>query len=237
MSGRGRVDGAAAYVLHSHPYSESSLILEIFAREQGRLALLARGARRPRSALRGVLLAFQPLTLSWFGLGEVKTLAGAEWRGGLPLLSGRCLMLGYYLNELLLRLLPREDAHPRLFDAYGAALAELACGIEAAGLRRFERVLLRELGYGLRLDRTVSEQPVRPAGRYAVLPDRGVVPLADDDDRPAYRGETLLAIEHDDYRDAQTLAEAKKVMRTLISYRLGGEGLKSRQVFIDLMEL
>ena len=227
----------AAFVLHTHPYSETSLILEVFAREHGRLAVLARGARRPRSALRGVLLAFQPLSLSWFGGGEVKTLAAAEWRGGLPLLTGRCLLLGYYLNELLLRLLPREDAHPRLFDAYGAALAELAVGIDAAGLRRFERALLRELGYGLKLDKTVDGRPVRADGRYHVLHDRGVIESLPHSEQPAVCGQTLLNIERDDYHDARTLAEAKIVMRGLLAHRLGGQPLQSRRVFIDLMEL
>ncbi len=125
MSGK-RVDGQAAYVLHLHPYSETSLVVDVFTREHGRVPLLARGARRPRSAMRGLLMSFQPLELGWFGGGEVKTLARAEWLGGMPLLGGRCLLLGYYLNELLLKMLPREDAHVALFDAYAAALRALA---------------------------------------------------------------------------------------------------------------
>ena len=95
---KGRIDGQKAFVLHAHPYSETSLIVDVFSREQGRLPLLARGARRPRSVLRGNLMAFAPLELGWFGTGEVKTLAKAEWLGGISLLSGRCLLLGYYLN-------------------------------------------------------------------------------------------------------------------------------------------
>jgi hypothetical protein len=106
-----RVDGQAAWVLHLHPYSETSLVVDVFSRDHGRVPLLARGARRPRSAMRGMLMSFQPLELGWFGGGEVKTLAKAEWLGGMPLLGGRCLLLGYYLNELLLKMLPREDAH------------------------------------------------------------------------------------------------------------------------------
>ena len=128
MSGRQRVDGQAAYILHSYAYSETSLILDVFARDYGRLPLLARGARRPRSALRGVLQAFQPLELGWFGAGEVRTLARAEWLGSMPLLGGTALMLGYYLNELLMKLLPREDAHSALFEAYAGTLRGLAQG-------------------------------------------------------------------------------------------------------------
>ena len=131
----------------------ASLIADVFSRDYGRLPLLARGARRPKSALRGLLIGFQPLELGWFGAGEVKTLAKAEWLGGIPLLAGRCLLLGYYLNELLISLLAREDAHPILFDSYVSALQALAHGAEdAPELRKFEVRLLRELGYGLRLE-------------------------------------------------------------------------------------
>lgn len=125
MNAKARIDRQQAYVLHSYPYSETSLIVDIFSRDHGRLPLLARGARRPRAALRGVLQAFQPLELAWFGSGEVRTLAKAEWQGGLPLLSGKALLLGFYLNELLLKLLPRDDAHEQLFDSYTLALQQL----------------------------------------------------------------------------------------------------------------
>jgi len=236
---RQRVDGAQAFLLHAHPYSETSLILDVFSRSHGRLALLARGARRPRSALRGVLLAFQPLELGWFGAGEVKTLARAEWAGGMPLLGGKCLLLGYYLNELLLKLLPREDAHPSLFDAYRAALSALARGAsEAAELRRFETALLRELGYGLSLDREAdSGAEIRPDGRYVVLVERGVVPARGDEGLPAYLGKTLLDMAADEYEDPRTLAESKLLMRQLIAHTLGGQMLQSRRVFIELQDM
>jgi DNA repair protein RecO (recombination protein O) len=236
---RQRVDGAEAFLLHAHPYSETSLILDVFSRSHGRLALLARGARRPRSALRGVLLSFQPLELGWFGGGEVKTLARAEWRGGIPLLGGKCLMLGYYLNELLLKLLPREDAHPTLFDAYGLALSALARGAsEAAELRRFETVLLREMGYGLVLDREAdSGEAVLPEGRYVVLVERGVVAARGDEGIPTYVGKTLLDMVADDYTDPRTLAESKQLMRQLMAHSLGGQMLQSRRVFIELQDM
>jgi DNA repair protein RecO (recombination protein O) len=239
MSGKQRIDGAAAFLLHAHPYSETSLILDVFARDHGRLALMARGARRPRSALRGVLLTFQPLELSWFGGGEVKTLAKAEWLGGLPLLAGKSLLLGYYLNELLLRLLPREDAHPALYAAYGAALAALARGAtEAAELRRFEKTLLRELGYGPILDRQVgSGEPVRPDGRYLYLVERGAVEATGAEGGPTVAGKTLLDMAADDYSDPRTLAESKQIMRQLIAHYLGGQPLQSRRVFVELQEL
>ena len=126
MSSKQRIDGVQGYLLHTYPYSETSLILDVFSRDHGRLPLLARGARRPRSARRGVLLGFQRLELGWFGGGEVKTLTKAEWFGGTPLLKGRCLLLGYYLNELLLTLLARDDPHPHLFDIYSRVVQIIA---------------------------------------------------------------------------------------------------------------
>lgn len=238
MSGKQRIDDAAAFLLHAHPYSESSLILDVFARDHGRLALLARGARRPRSALRGTLIGFQPLELGWFGGGEVKTLAKAEWRGGLAFLNGKSLLLGYYLNELLLKLLPREDAHPALFDAYADALGALARGAtEAAELRRFEKALLRELGYGLSLDRVAdSNEPVRAEGRYLYLIERGAVD-AEGDEPAALYGKTLLDLAADDYSDPRTLAESKILMRQLVAHYLGGQPLQSRRVFVELQDL
>ena len=136
-------------MLHATAWRETSLVIQAFSREHGCLALVAKGAKRPYSALRPVLSAFQPLTLSWSGAGEVKTLTRAEVAGVRPLV-GAALMSAWYMNELLLRLLPREDAHPTLFDAYDTALQQLAGGSRAAGaLRRFEWILLRETGYGL----------------------------------------------------------------------------------------
>jgi DNA repair protein RecO (recombination protein O) len=236
---RQRIDGAAAFLLHAHPYSETSLVLDVFSRDHGRLAVLARGARRPRSALRGVLLSFQPLELGWFGSGEVKTLAKAEWVGGLPLLQGKSLLLGYYLNELLLKLLPREDAHAALYDAYADALAALSHGAtETAELRRFEKALLRELGYGLALDRLAdSGEPVRPEGQYEYQMERGVVAAGGVSPRLTFSGKTLLDLAADDYHDPRTLAESKLLMRQLMSYYLGNQTLQSRRVFVELQEL
>src|SRR5574343_1864623 len=126
MNPRGKVDAQPAYVLHTLPFRETSLIVEVFTRDDGRIALLARGARRPRAAIRGLMMGFQPLEIGWSGKGDVLTLMKAEWQGGQPLLGGEALFCGYYLNELLIHLLPREDAHPLLFARYGALLAHLA---------------------------------------------------------------------------------------------------------------
>ncbi len=240
MNARQRVDGQQAWILHSYPYSETSLILDVFSRERGRLPLMARGARRPRSALRGVLQAFQPLELGWFGGGEVRTLARAEWQGGMPLLAGRALLLGYYVNELLLKLLAREDAHPALFDAYAASLHRLALGqADEAHLRLFEKTLLRELGYGLALERdALSGEPVQAQRRYQYLIERGpVLAAADAEPRSCVYGKTLLDLARDDCSDGQTLAESKNLMRMLLNHHLAGAPLQSRRVFIELQEL
>jgi len=243
-----RVDGQAAYVLHLHPYSETSLVVDVFTRDHGRVPLLARGARRPRSAMRGMLMSFQPLELGWFGGGEVKTLARVEWLGGMPLLGGRCLLLGYYLNELLLKMLPREDAHTALFDAYAAALRALAAGgADAPELRRFEKTLLKELGYGLTLDvDTETRLPVVAEGEYIYLIERGPVARArvsredsprDDGEAPSLCGKTLLDMAADDYSDPRTRLESRQLMRQLIAHHMGGKPLQSRRVFMELQEL
>lgn len=239
-AGRARVEAQSAFVLHSHPFRETSLLVEIFSRNFGRMALVARGARRPRSALRGVLLAFQPLQLEWFGRGEVRTLAKAEWQGGQPLLSGRLLLCGYYVNELLLRLLPREDSHPALFEAYAELLRQLGSGEpEAAHLRRFEQVLLRELGYAPTLDREAdSARPVEADKCYSYLLERGPVEALDAaGSQLLFTGRALLAMAAGDYSDAQTLQQSKTLMRVLINHYLGGQDLNSRRVFLELQEL
>jgi len=164
---RQRVLDAAGYVLHASPWRETSLVVQAFTRDHGQLALVAKGAKRPASALRPVLSAFQPLALSWSGKGEVKTMTRAECAGIRPL-RGRSFLSAWYMNELLLQLLPREDPHPVLFDAYDNALRELAQGGNTAGaLRRFEWVLLQETGYGTDL----------PAPDFDALPDEPLLRL------------------------------------------------------------
>jgi len=147
-AGASRVLDAAGYMLHAAPWRETSLVVQTLTRAHGRIALVAKGAKRPASALRPILSAFQPLMLSWSGKGEVKTMIHAECTG-IRALSGRGFMSAWYMNELLLKLLAREDPHPALFDAYDHALTRLAQSDHAAGaLRRFEWMLLQEIGYG-----------------------------------------------------------------------------------------
>src|SRR5690606_34685598 len=138
-----RVGEEPAFLLHMVPYRETSLVVDLFSRGHGRIAAIAKGAKRPRSALRAVLLQFQPLMVGWSGRNELRTLTGAEWRGGLTSPSGQALLSAFYMNELLIRLLPREEPHPALFDGYEAALAALSAGASIdETLRRFEWLLL-----------------------------------------------------------------------------------------------
>lgn len=150
-----RVQDTTGYLLHASAWRETSLIIQVFTKQHGVVGLVAKGAKRPHSVLRPVLSAFQPLSVSWSGAGEIKTLTRADSIGILPL-QGRAFMSAWYMNELLLRLLPREDPHPVLFDAYRMALEQLADVIDeserlsvSGALRRFEWVLLQETGYGL----------------------------------------------------------------------------------------
>lgn len=241
MSPKQRVDQQPAFVLHAHPWRETSLIIELLARDHGRVALVAKGARRPLSALRGVLMAFQPLLVDWSGSGEVKTLVRAEWQGGQPLLTGRALLCGYYLNELLIRLTAREDAHPQLFEAYAGALLELTRGrVHAPVLRRFELALLHELGYGLALEREAeSGAPLDVGARYAYIIEKGPV-LAGHDDaggEPTFSGRVLLDMAEGSFERPETLAHSKVLLRRLINHYLGGQPLQSRRIFEELQEL
>lgn len=238
MNQRHKVDAQPAFVLHAYPYSETSLIIDVFSRDFGRVALLARGARRPRSVLRGVLLAFQPLEVGWAGRGEVQTLMKAEWRGGQPLLAGKALFCGYYLNELLMHLLPREDAHARLFAAYGETLRRFADGAQEADLRCFERALLQELGYGLLLETDADGLAVDASAHYGYEIERGPVRLPGPGNSAlAVSGRTLIDLAREDFSDPRSLAEAKQLMRTLIGHYTGGRRLASRRIFRELQEL
>jgi DNA repair protein RecO (recombination protein O) len=240
MTPRHKVDGQPAFVLHAYPFSETSLIVEVFSRDFGRVPLLARGARRPRSAMRGLLQGFQPLELGWAGKGEVKTLMKAEWQGGQPLLTGKALFCGYYLNELLIHLLPREDAHERLFSIYTETLRRFAEVLQEADLRCFEKVLLQELGYGLMLEQDVSGAPINAGENYFYEIERGPVPLPNrsaGSSMLTVSGKTLFDLAHDVFSDPRSLLEAKQLMRMLIAHYTGGKELSTRRIFMELQEL
>lgn len=236
MARENRIDHEPAYVLHSWPYRETSLLVEILTRHHGRLVVVARGARRPKSELRGILLAFQPVTLSWFGKGDVKTLHGAEWEGGLPQLAGQPLLCAFYLNELLLRLLHRDDPHEALFDAYATALVHLAHGSDsAATLRRFELQLLAELGYGLRVMEDINSQPIQATASYHYLNERGPT-LTSADNVGVVLGQTLLDCGREDFSHPTTRLQSRLLLRQVLQHHLGSAPLQSRLLLQDWSE-
>jgi DNA repair protein RecO (recombination protein O) len=235
----GKIVGQPGFVLHSYPYKETSLIVDTFTRDFGRIGVVAKGAKRPLSKLRGVLQTFQPLSLSFSGKSELRTLIDAEWVGGLLPLEKTALLCGFYLNELLVKLLARDDPHPALFDHYVSTLNELAHGEPAQiTLRKFERALLKETGVAADLTRsTTTRARVEADGQYVVDPERGARNAGPVESWPVVSGKTLLDMEREDYADPQTQAQSKQLMRFLLAYQLGGAPLNTRQILIDLMQL
>jgi DNA repair protein RecO (recombination protein O) len=241
MSSDARINNEPGFILHTYPFKETSVVAEVFTRGHGRMALIARGARRPASALRGLMQPFTPLLLSWFGKSELKTLHGAEWQGGLIAPQGRALMCGFYLNELLLRLLARGDAHELLYDRYVDTLDQLAS--ESSGvdferiLRRFEKNLLSEIGYGATLDADAdSGAPIDPDAHYVFQPEHGALRAIGQSGCPV-SGQTLIDLASDQFERPATLVEAKALMRTLINHTLGAKPLYTRQLLRELTDL
>ncbi|UCE30903.1 MAG: DNA repair protein RecO [Burkholderiales bacterium] len=237
----GRVENEPAFVLHSHAYRETSLIVELLTREHGRVAVVARGAKRPRSALRSVLLAFQPLQVSWAGQGELRSLIGAEWLGGLAPPRGRALLCGFYMNELILRLLRRDDPHPALFDGYLRCLGRIgadASMLEPA-LRQFEWSLLREAGHAPDLRHDAHGSAIEASRCYRLGAEGGFEPVQADRSptRADYSGAMLLALAEGRVEDAGSPAQAKQLTRAIISRELNGEPLHTRKLLLDLYRL
>jgi DNA repair protein RecO (recombination protein O) len=235
-----------AYVLHSYPYRETSLILQVWTEKSGRVGLVAKGAKRPKSAARSVLVPFQALVVSWFGRGELRTLKMAEAAAPATPLGGQALMSAFYLNELLLKLTHRDDPHEKLFAAYDTAIAELravsrgnapSASIEPV-LRRFELTLLQEVGYAVELAREAgSRAPIAAEREYWYVVERGPVPAGEGDAPPnavKLNGLTLLDLERGRFEDAATVAQSKQLMRLLINHSLDGQELATRALVRDL---
>ena len=254
------------YVLHTYPYRETSLILQVWTQKHGRLGLVAKGARRPKSASRSVLVPFQPLVLDWFGRGELRTLKTAEPAAPATPLGGQSLLSAFYLNELLLKLTTREDPHEGLFAAYDDAINALRA-ITRAGvipadagiqpgppplrgrqdevepvLRRFELKLLQELGYAVELTReATTHAPIVSERDYLYVVERGPIPLPDGGQVPAnavrLSGLTLIDLDRGRLENVATIAQAKQLMRLLINHSLNGQELATRAMVRDLQRL
>ena len=241
VSSISRQDNQPVYVLHTYPFKETSLVVELFTRDFGRVSAVAKGARRPRSAMRGMLQSFQPLLGAWSGKLELKTLHSLEWYAGLLMLQGEALMCGFYLNELLLRLLPREDAHEALFEEYTQTLKLLSLAPDDSAniLRRFELLLLQSLGYAVPLTHNIRDEAVTAEAQYYYLPEVGPVSSKHDyqENGVQLSGKTLLDMAQDDYADLQTQQQSKQLMRLLLAHYLGDKPLHTRQLLIDLQDL
>jgi len=236
MTTRQRIQQEPAYILHHRPFRESSRILDVFSREHGKVALVARGSRGTRSRLGGILRPFMPLRLSWVSGGDMGTLTGAEVRGEPLVLEGDALLSGYYLNELLIRFLHRHDPQPELFGAYAGGLLALRAARDVAiPLRQFEIELLRHVGYALNLDHEAgSQQPLDAARFYDYRIDQGPVAVSRETGRLVFPGSILLAIGRQHFVDPDVLRAARRLLRAAIDFHLGGKELKTRKVLVDI---
>jgi len=227
---------APAYVLHQYPYRDTSRIVEVFTSDHGRITLFARGANGPKSSLRSVLRPFQRLLVSWSGKTDACALVAAEIDGSLTTLGKERLMSGFYLNELLLKLTHRWDAHPEIFCAYAACMEALCAGAEEEPtLRLFEKRLLHELGYGLELAHTDEGRPVQADGYYRFARQSGPQPCVADAPGAVY-GQSLSDLEAGHLHDARSLRDAKRVLRAAIDACLDGRLLQSREVMLALRQ-
>lgn len=251
-----RVSHEPGYVLHRYDWSETSVIVEVFTRAHGRMALVAKGAKRPSSNFRPVLLPLQPLLLSWGGDAEIRTLKSAEWGGGHVMPTGDALLSGYYANELLMRLLAREDPHPRLFDVYAALVHVLAAEkgetLHAAALRAFELLLLRETGHLPTLDgQTLTFAPLLPNERYSLVAEGGLRTAHEEDGSAWLPGGSWLALaagldneapftsvlSYCAHLPGEQRAGLRQQLRVLLHYHCGGGTLRTRQMMIDLQSI
>ncbi len=240
--------------MHRYDWSESSLILEIFTRHHGRVALVAKGAKKPSSNFRPVLLPLQPLSITYSGDAEIRTLKGAEWVGGHIMPMGEALLSGYYVNELLLRLLARDDPHPTLFDLYAQVVQVLASGHEgtvAPALRAFELLLLRDVGLLPELNvQTLTLHPIDPLHAYVLVPEGGLREH-NAQDRAGLLGGIWLQL-HESMQSDSPMVTTLRVcaelssehrnalqgqLRALLHYHCGVHTLRTRQMMIDLQSL
>jgi DNA repair protein RecO (recombination protein O) len=227
-----RVGPTAAYVLHQSPYRDSGRIVEVLAREHGRLSLFAHGVRRPKSGLAAALQPFQRLLVSWSGRGEAATLTAAEIDAAPRVLPSRHFMSACYVNELLLKLTTRHDAHPELFDLYESALDDLTVDGQATrALRVFEKRLLDALGFGLGLAATAQDQqPIKERGHYHFRPQAGAFEAAPESAGRVYSGAALLALADETIADAMQLDEVRPLLRAALDECLDGRALRTRDV-------
>ncbi len=228
-----RVSLQPAFILHGRDFSNTSRLLDVFSRDFGRVSLVAKGARSVRSKLHGVLQPFSPLLISWSGKGDVQTLTGAEPVKSTINLSGKQLMSGYYINELLQRLMITHDPHPELFELYQSTLEAFLLQDEEWVLRRFEKHLLTEIGYGLNLEvESDSYTALSKDEHYYYDIEKGPVNIKNNaaTDEFVISGQTLLDMSKEQFSNSQSKKEAKQLMRIILNHHLGDKPLKTRNV-------
>jgi DNA repair protein RecO (recombination protein O) len=220
-----------AYVLHHRLYRETSQLLEVFTMDYGRVSLVARGVRSGRSKLRSILQPFQPLLLSFNGKSDLKTLTAAEAPTPPLSLKGDCLLSAFYLNELLIKLLQKEDPYPGLYAIYQNALLGLqGLPLNLQILRLFEKKFLEEIGYGVSLKEDfLSKKPVVEDFFYEFIPEYGVKYVTAAPHK--FLGKSLIAIANEQFETLEILQDAKRLMRIIFNHLLGAESLNSRKLF------
>lgn len=233
MSQVRRVALQPAFLLHQRPYRDTSKLIELLTRDYGRVALVARGARSPRSSLRSVLQPFQPLLVSWSARSDLGTLRSAEAERRQPQPPGRRLYSAWYLNELLLRLTERDDHGSELYGHYCLALGALcdAGADEARTLRLFEKRLLDALGYGLELRHDAADgTALSPTACYRYELEHGAVPVADAAGEMVFAGGSLLSLGAERLEDAASLRDARRLLAAALRVYLGPRPLQVRRV-------
>lgn len=231
-----RVQQQPAFVLHQRPFRDTSLLVDVFSRDHGKIALVARGARSQKSRLKPLLRPFMPLRLAWVLRTDLGTLTGAEIDGQPVSLTGDALLSGYYVNELILHFLHRHDAQPEVFEAYSQTVGSLAgTEVPAPALRTFEIELLRLLGYAVNFDHdAVTHEDIEPLANYEYRAEQGPVKVARDDGPMVFSGNRLIAIREHRLDDPDVLRDASRLLRGVITHHLDGKELKSRKVLVDL---
>jgi DNA repair protein RecO (recombination protein O) len=221
-----RISLQPTFILHHRPYRETSLLLDAFSQEHGRVSLIAKGVRTVRSTSRGLLQLFSPLLISWQGRSELMNLSSVESQGVPIRIQATALLSGFYLNELLMRLLPKYDPHPQLYTIYHNTLLELERGnSQQKHLRLFEKKLLEELGYGLQFKELIPDQ------FYRFYPEQGFVLSENNDEGIVFSGKNLLSLATEKLEDAESLRDAKRLMRLALHALLGPQPLHSRKLF------
>lgn len=229
-----RINLQPAFILHTRFFSDSSLLVDVLTLEHGRLTLLAKGVRASRSRLRGILLPFIPLLLSWSGKTDLPILTKAETTKLGYNLQGKAFLSGFYLNELITRLLQRHEPHERTFIAYENALLALQNKTDTElVLRKFEKELLADLGFGLELDRDVNNNIVEAEDFYIFEFGSRLVKLLHNDNITVnvFSGKSLLALHHDALQSLEEFRDAKRLLRMALANLLGNKPLKSREMF------